>query len=124
MEQQYNRCDYPACGHIERKKPDLNVDKDILANFLSESDVLPLVESKKYDYIRRRHCSLVTNQFLKCRWLQFKEKAIGRQRAPFLFPSVKDNHFYLYQSRYAPAQSLNELIRHAKGRRARPTLTK
>lgn len=50
---------------------------------------LPIFEKSLYEYTYRNHYSLQTNEYLKCRWKEFKATFEKRKREPVQFADIR-----------------------------------
>ncbi|KAJ2946353.1 hypothetical protein O0L34_g12390 [Tuta absoluta] len=93
---------YAPCNHIKRPAIDWTVDQDLMHSIATEFRTLPSFEKTSYEHILTRHYSLERNEFLKCRWNQYKSTIESKVFTPFEFLSSKDLHFYNNAVRYLP----------------------
>ncbi|CAB3252629.1 unnamed protein product [Arctia plantaginis] len=69
-----------------RKSPVYQADKEELAKFAANADILPLYEKSTMEYIFRNHYSLKNNEYLQCAWTKFKDNISSRVVAPIELP--------------------------------------
>nr|XP_004926689.1 uncharacterized protein LOC101744261 [Bombyx mori] len=97
---------YPNCVEIKRQKPAITVNEDITKAIGSNYRTLPLFEKGLYEYNYKIYYSLNNNEYLKCRWLEYKKHIEDRVFSPFQFIDIRDYHFYNCKNRYIPSQSI------------------
>ncbi|KPJ01326.1 hypothetical protein RR46_01104 [Papilio xuthus] len=95
------------CIKAVRTKPDMTVTEEIAKAIGSNYRTVPAFEKGLFDYVLTKHYSLERNQYLKCRWLEYKRGYEKRVFAPFQFPSHRDLHFHNGAVRFRPAESIH-----------------
>lgn len=99
---------YDACKCITRPCPDKTIDEALLKQIATNFRTLPSFENMTYSHIYRKHYSLRTNEFLKCRWKEYKAHAEERVYSPFQFPDVRDFHFYQGDVLFNPSLTVHK----------------
>ncbi|CAG9106283.1 unnamed protein product [Plutella xylostella] len=96
---------YPACDHIKRPVRDATATKEIIKSIEEDFRTLPTFEKGLFDYTTKKHYSLERNEFLKCRWNEYKKGLSERKFTPFQFVDVRDYHFHNSRTQYKPEES-------------------
>lgn len=99
---------YDVCKCIPRPCPDTTVDEALIQHIATNYRTLPSFENTTYEHIHRKHYALHTNEFLKCRWKQYKAHVEERVYSPFEFPDVRDFHFYQGDVQFNPSLSVHK----------------
>ncbi|XP_013134171.1 PREDICTED: uncharacterized protein LOC106100003 [Papilio polytes] len=112
MTTKQNDEDEMECKRAVRHKPDMTVTEEIARAIGNNYRTVPAFEKGLFDYVLTKHYSLERNQYLQCRWLEYKRGYEKRVFAPFQFPSHRDLHFHNGAVRFRPAESIHRRTDH------------
>lgn len=99
---------YDACKCIQRTCPDTTIDEALVKQIATTYRTLPSFEKTTYEHIYKKHYSLERNEFLRCRWKEYKAHFDERIFSPFMFPDVRDFHFYQGDIQFNPSLSVHK----------------
>ncbi|KAG6460284.1 uncharacterized protein LOC115450064 [Manduca sexta] len=99
-----------SCDHILRPKLILSINEEISKVIGQDYRILPIFEKGLFEYNCKKHYSLENNEYLKCRWKEYKRNIESRVYSPFQFIDIRDYHFYNCRNRLIPSQSLHTKV--------------
>lgn len=99
---------YDACKCISRPCPDKTIDAALVNQIATTYRTLPSFENTTYEHIYRKHYALKSNEFLQCRWHEYKVHVENRVYSPFQFPDIRDYHFYQGDVQFNPSLSVHK----------------
>ncbi|KAM3957683.1 uncharacterized protein ACR2FA_008396 [Aphomia sociella] len=98
---------YLDCDHVKRLQPEYSIDEALSKEIGNNFRTIPTFAKGVFEQIFIRHYSLERNEFLACRWRQYKRKIEGKAFTPFQFPDIRDLHFHNGAIKYMPSASIH-----------------